>query len=157
FRFLLHLRDRWPWLARVLERWSGFSARRRLPHWSARPFRFEAEPRAAVPPGAPEVVLLVDTFTSWFEPDVARSALRALEGPGCRVPLPGGTHRPLCCGRTFLSAGLIDEARTEMQETLGTLGPFLERGVPVVGLEPSCLLTLRDELLSALPGAEARR
>ena len=107
--------------------------------------------------GAPEVVLLVDTFTAWFEPEVARSALRVMERAGYRVHLPSATRRPLCCGRTFLSAGLVEEARAEMEDTLRTLRPFLERGVPIVGLEPSCLLTLRDELLSVLPGAEAQR
>jgi Fe-S oxidoreductase len=80
-----------------------------------------------------------------------------MERSGYRVHLPSTGHRPLCCGRTFLSAGLIDEARTEMAETLRTLRPYLERGVPVVGVEPSCLLTLRDELLSVLPGAESQR
>ena len=157
FRFILHLRNRWPWLARVTERWSGFSARRRLPRWSSHPFRFEAEPRASVARDAPEVVLLVDTFTAWFDPEVARSALRVMERAGYRVHLPSTGRRPLCCGRTFLSAGLIAEARAEMSETLRTLQPLLERGVPIVGVEPSCLLTLRDELLSVLPGPESRR
>ena len=156
-RFFFHLRDRWPWLARVTERWTGFGARRRLPRWSARPFRFEGEERGPVATGAPEVVLLVDTFTAWFEPEVARSALRVMERAGYRVHLPSATRRPLCCGRTFLSAGLVEEARVEMEDTLRTLRPFLERGVPIVGVEPSCLLTLRDELLSVLPGAEAQR
>ena len=106
---------------------------------------------------APEVVLLVDTFTAWFEPEVARSALRVMERAGYRVHLPSTGQRPLCCGRTFLSAGLVDEARAEMEETVRTLRPFLERGLSIVGLEPSCLLTLRDELRSVLPGAEAER
>jgi Fe-S oxidoreductase len=103
------------------------------------------------------VVLLVDTFTAWFEPEVARSALRVMERAGYRVHLPSASRRPLCCGRTFLSAGLVEEARAEMEDTLRTLRPFLESGVCIVGLEPSCLLTLRDELLSVLPGAEAQR
>jgi Fe-S oxidoreductase len=115
------------------------------------------EERGPVATGAPEVVLLVDTFTAWFEPEVARSALRVMERAGYRVHLPSATRRPLCCGRTFLSAGLVEEARVEMEDTLRTLRPFLERGVPIVGVEPSCLLTLRDELLSVLPGAEAQR
>ena len=157
FRFLLHLRDRWPWLARMTERLSGFSARRALPRWSAHPFRFETERSLAPPSGAPEVVLLVDTFTTWFEPEVARSALRVLERAGYAVHLPTGERRPLCCGRTFLSAGLVDEARREARIVLSTLAPLLERGVPVVGLEPSCLLTLRDEFRSMLPDPETAR
>jgi Fe-S oxidoreductase len=57
-----------------------------------------------------------------------------------------GSSRPLCCGRTFLSAGLVDEAREELTRLVSALGARAERGVPIVGLEPSCLLTLRDEL-----------
>jgi Fe-S oxidoreductase len=66
-------------------------------------------------------------------------------------------ERPLCCGRTFLSAGLVDEARVEARRTLEALAPWLERGVSVVGLEPSCLFTFRDELSAMLPGPEADR
>jgi Fe-S oxidoreductase len=58
----------------------------------------------------------------------------------------------LCCGRTFLAAGLIDEARREAERTLAALQPFVESGTPIVGLEPSCLLTLRDEFAALLPG-----
>ncbi len=67
-------------------------------------------------------------------------------------PADGG--RPLCCGRTFLSAGLVEEARFEARRLVAAALPLAERGVPIVGLEPSCLLTLRDELLSMLPGPE---
>ena len=63
-------------------------------------------------------------------------------------------RRPLCCGRTFLSAGLVEEARAEARRVLAAATPYLARGIPIVGLEPSCLLTLRDEFLSMLPGAE---
>src|SRR6185503_12225940 len=61
----------------------------------------------------------------------------------------------LCCGRTFLASGLVDEARVEARRMLAALLPYAERGVPVIGLEPSCLLGLRDEFLSMLPGAQA--
>jgi Fe-S oxidoreductase len=103
------------------------------------------------------VVLLADTFNIYFEPDNARAALRVLEAAGYRVHLPAvaGERRPLCCGRTFLSAGLVDQARAEARRTIAALLPFVARGVPVIGLEPSCLLTLRDEYLSLLPAAEA--
>ena len=68
-----------------------------------------------------------------------------------------GKSRPLCCGRTFLSAGLVEEARAEARRVLAAAAPYLARGMPIVGLEPSCLLTLRDEFLSMLPGAETER
>ncbi len=153
-RWFLALRDRVPGLARLLESLSGLSARRRLPTWSATPFRGTLE-RLRENLDGPEVVLLVDTFTTWFEPDNARAALRVLERAGYRVHLPRarGGRRPLCCGRTFLSAGLVEEARLEAKQVLDTLRPWVEQGLPVVGLEPSCLLTLRDEFPAMLPGA----
>ena len=97
-----------------------------------------------------EAVLFADTFTTWFEPENARAAVRVLEAAGYRVrpaAPPSGERRPLCCGRTFLAAGLLDEARQELTRTLSALAPFIERGIPIVGLEPSCLLTFRDEAL----------
>ncbi|MGO9831614.1 MAG: FAD-binding and (Fe-S)-binding domain-containing protein [Myxococcaceae bacterium] len=153
FRWLLALRDRIPALAGLSERLLGLSARRKLPVWSRRPFR-GADERLRDNPAGTEVVLLVDTFTNWFEPETARAALRVLERAGYQVHLPraAGGFRPLCCGRTFLSVGLVDQARREAQRTLEALRPSLERGIPVVGLEPSCLLTLRDEFPAMLPG-----
>ena len=107
--------------------------------------------RAPTRPGAgPEVVLFADTFTTWFEPENARAAVRVLEAAGFRVrpaTPPPGERRPLCCGRTFLAAGLVEEAKRELTRTLSALAPFIERGAPIVGLEPSCLLTFRDEAL----------
>jgi Fe-S oxidoreductase len=111
-----------------------------------------------VPSSAPaerEIVLLVDTFNRWFEPENARAAERVLHRAGYTVQsaTPAG-ERPLCCGRTFLAAGLVDEAKAEARRMLAALRPFVERGVPIVGLEPSCLLTLRDEFTAMLPGTE---
>ena len=96
------------------------------------------------------VVLFADTFNRSFERENLDAALRVLVAGGYRVhlPRPAGGGRPLCCGRTFLSAGLVDNARTELDRLVATYAPFAARGVPIVGLEPSCLLTLRDELLS---------
>jgi Fe-S oxidoreductase len=104
-----------------------------------------------------EVVLLVDTFNRWFEPENARAAERVLTCAGYRVigadPARG---RPLCCGRSFLTAGLVDEARHEARRTVAALTPFIRTGIPIVGLEPSCLLTLRDEFAAILPGADTK-
>ena len=155
---LLNLRDRLPGLGFLSERLLGMSRRRPLPHWSAAPFRGDRQSA----PGtgtAGEVALFVDTFNTWFEPENARAALAVLRAAGYRVHLPqsldGG--RPLCCGRTFLAAGLVEEAKVEARRVLEALRPLVERGVPIIGLEPSCLLTLRDEFLSLLPGAESAR
>jgi Fe-S oxidoreductase len=102
------------------------------------------------------VVLLVDTFNRYFEPENARAALQVLQAAGYTVHLPcaADSARPLCCGRTFLASGLVDQARHEAKRMLEALEPYIARGVPVVGLEPSCLYSLRDEFLSMLPSGE---
>jgi Fe-S oxidoreductase len=104
-----------------------------------------------------EVVLLVDTFNRYFEPENARAAEHVLTRAGYRVVSPDPAKgRPLCCGRTFLSAGLVEEARHEARRMLDALAPHVAAGTPIVGLEPSCLLTLRDELPAMLPGSATR-
>ena len=104
-----------------------------------------------------EVVLLVDTFNHYFEPENALAAVRVLEAAGYLVHRPHtGTERPLCCGRTFLAVGQIEQAREEVQRMLKVLQPYIQAGVPVIGLEPSCLLTLRDEFKVLHPGEHTR-
>lgn len=151
---LLNLRDRLPGLAWLSEKIAGFSARRPLPIWHADPFR---EQRSVGQATVGEVVLFADTFNRWQEPDNLRAATRVLAAAGYQVHVAApATGRPLCCGRTYLAVGDTDNARAEARRTLTALAPFIARGVPVVGLEPSCLLTLRDEFQSLLPGeAEA--
>ena len=157
--WMMNLRDRLPGLAAVTELIAGLSARRTLPRWRSDPFRPDelstrgaggADRRAAARSGENEVALFADTFTTWFEPENARAAARVLEAAGHRVlpaAPPPGEQRPLCCGRTFLAAGLVDEAKRELARTFRALAPLIDRGVPIVGLEPSCLLTFRDEAL----------
>jgi Fe-S oxidoreductase/FAD/FMN-containing dehydrogenase len=136
----------------------GFSARRSMPKWK-RPWREggrRARPEVVVGDGR-DLVLFGDTFNRYFEPENLAAAARVLSAAGYRLhraePKSGG--RPLCCGRTFLSAGLVDEAREEARRTLDALSPLVARGARVVGLEPSCLYTFRDELFSLLPKDEA--
>jgi len=104
-----------------------------------------------------EVVLFVDTFNRYFEPENARAALAVLRAAGYTVHFPQAADRgrPLCCGRTFLASGLVDEARREAGRMIAAFAPYIARGVPVVGLEPSCLFGLRDEFLSLHPAGEA--
>jgi len=149
---LLNLRNRFPTLAQWGERLTGMSARRALPRWAATPFR-----PGPVAGEGPEVVLFVDTFNRWFEPENARAAARVLARAGYRVieASPKG-GRALCCGRTFLSTGLVAEAKAEAQRLLAAVKPHLERGCAIVGLEPSCLFTLRDEFLALLPADDAK-
>ncbi len=149
---ILNLRNRVSALASIGERVTGFSAGRKLPAWSTRPYR------AGAPAGSGrEVVLFVDTFNRWFEPENARAAERVLRRAGYRPieATPEG-GRPLCCGRTFLATGLVAEAKAEARRLLAALKPHLGRGTPIVGLEPSCLFTLRDEFLGLLPGEDAK-
>ncbi|MDH5512428.1 MAG: FAD-binding oxidoreductase, partial [Gammaproteobacteria bacterium] len=131
--------------------------RRPLPRWRRDVFDAEWEQVATADGNGAEVVLLTDTFTTYFEPDNARAALAVLRAAGYRVHLPRASDgaRPLCCGRTFLSAGLVGEAQVEAHRLLGALKPYIDRGLPVIGLEPSCLLTLRDEYRVMRLGATA--
>ena len=155
---LANLRDRAPGLPWLSEKLLGLAARQPLPRWSRTPFAPRQE--AFGPEDGPQLVLLADTFNRYFEPENLRAAVTVLTAAGYRVHLPppaDGAAHPLCCGRTFLSVGLVEEARREARRSLETLRPFIERGAAVVGLEPSCLLTWRDEFKAMLPGADTDR
>ena len=171
--WLLNLRDRVPGMARASERLTGLAARRTLPVWRRDQFLPRARPATpaltteAGPAPTPlaeflagvtaaprrEVVLWADTFNNYFESDNLHAARRVLESAGYQVHLARAAeddaepNRPLCCGRTHLSVGSVEQARAEARRTLTALAPYVERGVAVVGLEPSCLLTMRDEFL----------
>ncbi|WPO44250.1 FAD-binding and (Fe-S)-binding domain-containing protein [Tardiphaga sp. 42S5] len=154
---LANLRNKSPLLRNLLERYAGISAKRSLPEWRSDVFHSDAE--AVGPIDGREVVLFADTFNRAYERENLDDALRVLTAGGYRVHLPkpvDRSSRALCCGRTFLSAGLIDQARAELDRLVTTFAPFAARGVPIVGLEPSCLLTLRDELLSLRSDDKAR-
>ena len=145
---LANTRNQRPWLRRLMERTAGISAKRDLPAWRRDVFASEAD--AVGPADGREVVLFADTFNRAYERENIDAALKVLIAGGYRVhlPKPADDGRALCCGRTFLSAGLVDKARAELDRLVETYAPFAARGVPIIGLEPSCLLTLRDELLS---------
>ncbi|MBR0688927.1 FAD-binding protein [Bradyrhizobium manausense] len=148
FAPLANLRNRSPLLRKLFERFAGISARRALPAFRSDVFVPPAE--SVGPAAGREVVLFADTFNRIYERENLEAALRVLTAGGYRVhlPRPASGSRPLCCGRTFLSAGLVDEARSELDRLVAAFAPFAARGVPIIGLEPSCLLTLRDELAS---------
>ena len=158
---LLNARNRVPALAGWTERWTGIDARRSLPQWRGRTFLREHRSEAREHASA-DVVLFVDTFTDRFEPENAHAALAVLRAAGYDVVVATAhagarTSRPLCCGRTFLAYGLIDEARLEATRMLEALAPYVARGAAIVGLEPSCLFTLRDEFLALRLGEAAAR
>lgn len=150
---LLNLRDKIPGLAALSEKFTGFSAKRSLPQWKRRTF-FNRPPvsatREEVLAASKPVVLFVDTFNGHFESDNAASALKVLQAAGYTAhvaikKVADGKH--LCCGRTYLASGMVDEAKAKARELVAALLPFAERGIAIVGLEPSCLLTMRDEML----------
>ncbi len=153
---LLNMRDRVPALAQATERWLGLSARRTLPRWRR---RWREDGKVSSPADVRgdglDLILFGDTFNRAFERENLEAAYRVLAAAGyhLHVVRPFAGARPLCCGRTYLSAGLVDEARREATRTLTALAPFVARGARIVGLEPSCLYTFRDEFLSLLPKA----
>jgi len=156
FAPLANWRNNSPLLRALFEKFAGVSAKRALPAFRRDVFKADAE--VFGPADGHEVVLFGDTFNRIYERENLDAALRVLVEGGYRVhiPRPVDRARPLCCGRTFLSAGLVEQARSELDRLVATYAPFAARGVPIVGLEPSCLLTLRDELLSLRSDNEAR-
>ena len=150
---LLNLRDRIPGLAVLSEKLLGLSAQRTLPQWQRTTF-FNTPPRSAtrdeVLAATRPVVLFVDTFNGYFESDNVVSALKVLQAGGYTAHVATkvvADGKALCCGRTFLASGMVGEAKAKARELVAALLPFAERGIAIVGLEPSCLLTLRDEML----------
>jgi len=154
---LVNALDRVPLVSPLVKRWLGFAGERSLPRFGGA-FLDGSRKAAGGPLGPRSVLLFVDTFNNYMEPGNARAAEMVLRAAGYDVHYsaqPGG--KPLCCGRTFLAAGLVDEARAEARRALDALKPYVDAGVPVVGLEPSCLLSLRDEFLNYGFGDEARK
>jgi FAD/FMN-containing dehydrogenase/Fe-S oxidoreductase len=132
-------------LGRAIRAAGGVDPRREMPRLATEPFRrwFRRRPAPAGADGRPRVVLLDDTFNGFFGPRPLRAALEVLERAGYAVALPS---RQVCCGRAAVSKGLLDHARSLQARLLETLLPEVEAGSWIVGVEPSCVLTLRDEL-----------
>jgi FAD/FMN-containing dehydrogenase/Fe-S oxidoreductase len=153
---LANMRNRSPRLRQWSEKYLGLSARRDLPTWR-KPWSEPAGGRAGAPNGK-WVAFFADTFNRYFEPENIEAALHVLGSAGYGVYLPkasDASSRPLCCGRTFLAVGLVEEARKEAERTVAALAPFASRGIPVVGLEPSCVLGLRDEIPGLVKSEDA--
>ena len=139
------------WFKEVLDRQAGVDRRRTLPFFSSQTFtqwlraRHESQP-AASPRG--QVVLFPDTFTNFNHPELGRAAVAVLEHLGYEVVVP----RFRCCGRPMLSKGMIDRARRNALFNLDSVYPYVERGVKLVGLEPSCILSFSDDYVDLLDG-----
>jgi FAD/FMN-containing dehydrogenase/Fe-S oxidoreductase len=155
FAPLLNLRDRISGLAAWSESLLGISARRSLPQWQSQHFfngRAHGASREEVLAAQRPVVLFVDTFNGYFESANAQAALDVLQAAGYSVHVAakaGATDdgKHLCCGRTYLANGMVDEAKAKARALVDALLPFAQKGIAIVGLEPSCLLTMRDEML----------
>jgi Fe-S oxidoreductase len=106
-----------------------------------------------------DVVLFADTFNRYFEPENLHAAMKVMRAGGYRVHVASpsdGSSRPLCCGRTFLAIGQVDEARREAERTIAALEPLAAHGLPIVGLEPSCIFSFRDEIPAMMTGERAK-
>ncbi len=146
WRLALALRDLVPSFARMTERWYGFAADRPWPKWSGR--RFTA-PLAPEPGPQGTVAIFADTFNRSFEPANLRAATAVLNAAGFSVAaFADDSGKPLCCGRTYYDTGHIDEARREAERMTEAAAAFAERGMPIIGLEPNCVLMMRDEYAS---------
>ncbi len=124
----------------------GITTARTLPPFATDPFLRE-DPKFKIKNPKSTIVLFADTFSRFHEPGIPRAAVRVMEAMGFDVTVP--PYR--CCGRTYLSGGFVDEALLLARKIVETYAPFAERGMPIVGLEPSCILSLRDELPRLLP------
>jgi Fe-S oxidoreductase len=148
---LFNLRNTLPGAAKLGEAIAGVSARRTLPSWRSDAFLRNGDAHPDANAADANVVLFVDTFSNYFEPENARAACNVLRAAGYRVHVARADRadaepaRPLCCGRTYLASGLVDDAKREARRVTAALAPHVARGAAIVGLEPSCLLSLRDE------------
>ena len=164
---ILNLRNHMKPIAMLQEWIMGISAQRSLPIWksktfwnqkSANTYQYTPEQLANNTDGK-GVVLLADTFNAYFEDENLQAALKVLNAAGYRVHIPhksqsnmkpkteGGCSKEFCCGRTYLAAGMVDKAKATLGELVDHLAPYAERNIPIIGLEPSCLFTLKDEAL----------
>ena len=150
---LMNLRDKVPGLAKISELLFGFTAKRPLPKWRNDYFKDSELPNTIdKTQNKTPVILFVDTFNRYHEPENVRSAIKVLNAAGFIpfIPKSKNIKKVMCCGRTYLSNGLINNAKIEANNVIDTLLPYLSQGINVVGLEPSCILSFRDELPALL-------
>jgi FAD/FMN-containing dehydrogenase/Fe-S oxidoreductase len=148
---LVNLTTQLPFLRGISKLIAGIPSQRAIPAFARETFKawFEKRVRKALAPeNAPPVLLWPDTFNNYFHPATAQAAVEVLEAAGYRVIVP----RPhLCCGRPLYDHGMLARAKKLLLNILDTLAPQIEAGIPIVGLEPSCVAVFRDELLSLFP------
>lgn len=140
--------------ANLTRRLLGIHPARELPGFAPETFRAWFKRRAPASISQRQVVLFPDTFNNFFAPEVAIAAVEVLERASFRVTIP---PRDICCGRPLYDQGMLDRAKWRLSDAMKVLGPFAASGVPIVGLEPSCILTFRDELPMLFPKDAAAR
>jgi Fe-S oxidoreductase len=146
---LANLAARAPGLSHVLKFAAGYAQQRKLPLFATQTFREWWNERRVHPASGERVILWADTFTNYFQPEVAKAAVETLEYAGFHVEVP---RQSLCCGRPLYDYGMLDRARTKLLEILRALRPAIEDGIPVVVLEPGCFSVFRDEMTELLWG-----
>ena len=142
--FFLHTRPFCDWIKQI----AGISTQRDFPPYARTSFRRWFQQRGRPNPQSPLVILWADTFNNHFYPEVAKAAVHILESGGFQVHVPA---QSLCCGRPLFDYGMLSLARKLLGRVLAVLRPFIREGIPVIGLEPVCLDTFRDELLDLFP------
>lgn len=144
-----------PFFSRILKSIAGISQKRKLPAFAKKSFRSGFKNDPGENSNGMKVILWVDTFNNYFQPDVLSAGLNVLKAAGFTVVIP---KKKLCCGRPLYDFGLLDKARRQLREILTELKTDIEDGTPIVGLEPSCVAVFRDELKGLFPSDhDARR
>jgi Fe-S oxidoreductase len=168
---ILNLRNHIAPIAKLQEWIMGISAQRSLPIWKSKTFwnnkkaitSYQYSPEQLSNTDGKGVVLLADTFNAYFEDENLKAALQVLKAAGYQVHIPSKSQsksqskantetantcsKEFCCGRTYLAAGMVDKAKETLGELVDHLAPYAEKNIPIIGLEPSCLFTLKDEAL----------
>jgi Fe-S oxidoreductase len=139
-----------PGLSNVSKFLGGIAQERHMPPFARETFKSWFAKRPARNHGKPPVILWADTFNNHFHPEVAKAAVEVLEHAGFQVWVPEAS---LCCGRPLYDFGMLDAAKGLLRQILTTLQPQIEAGIPVVGLEPSCMSVFRDEMINLMPGS----
>jgi FAD/FMN-containing dehydrogenase/Fe-S oxidoreductase len=145
---LVNITTQLPFLRDIAKLVAGIPPQRSIPAFAPQTFKSWFRRRSPRNQGGPAVVLWPDTFNNYFLPATAKAAVEVLEHSGFEVLLPEGN---LCCGRPLYDFGLLDRAEFLLLQILDTLTPEIEAGIPIVGLEPSCVAVFRDELCNLFP------
>jgi len=140
-----------PLFNNVAKLMAGVAPQREMPVFAPQPFKEWFHKRGPRNIGQPGVILWPDTFNNYLHPETAKAAVEVLEAAGYQVEVP---EQSLCCGRPLYDHGMLTTAKWLLRQILETLGPQIAEGVPIVGLEPSCVAVFRDELLNFFPNDE---